>query len=334
MVFCEFYHVAARYQHVLRDQQPSAALVIDSVDVHYARLAAGVAIGAVHPDWARQVHAEETAVYRGADAVVVASVDDAGILGREPDMPPAIFVPNSSTIRSRSSGPRRPKAVFVGHFHHAPNFDGLRWFVHDVWPLVRRRHAAAQLTVIGSYASADVHALGDVAGVVIAGYVPDIAPYLDRAAVAIAPLRFGAGMKGKVTEAMAAGLPVVTTSVGAQGLDIVHGHHAWIADDASSFAGAMLEVFADPEKAAAVAAAGQHYIDGVCGQAALATAVGELLRTRRRAPGNTAPDTRLRKRLRLARVALAHGQLTMSRRLAAWFAPSRPGLMGKAAQPS
>src|SRR5690606_4514163 len=122
------------------------------------------------------------------------------------------------------------------HFRHDPNLDGVTWFVNEIWPGVRARHPAARLTVIGSYPTRAVHALGETAGVTVLGYVPDLEPHLDRAAVAIAPLRFGAGMKGKVTDAMAAGLPVVTTTIGAQGLDLVGGRHAWIADDADAFA--------------------------------------------------------------------------------------------------
>lgn len=327
-VFFEFYHVAARYLRAVRDEQPTAVLVVDSVDVHYARLAAGVAVGAVDPAWARQVYDDETATYRAADAVVVVSSGDIGVLGCEPGMPDLVCVPNCVTIRPRPAIARAPEAIFVGHFHHAPNLDGVRWFVREGWPRVRQRHAGARLTVIGSYAGAEVHALGDVPGVDVVGYVPELQPYLDRAAVAVAPLRFGAGMKGKVTDALAAGLPVVTTSIGAQGLEIVHGRHAWVADDATAFADAVADVLADPAAAAVVGAAGQAYIDGICGPEAVGTAVDRLLRVPARAPAVPSASGLVR-RLRLARLGVEQRWLTWGRRVAGWQS-RRPGLTGAA----
>ncbi len=331
-VFFEFYHVAARYLPVVRHEQREAALVVDSVDLHFSRLQAGVAIGTVDPAWAREVHLAETATYRAADGVVVVSTEEASVLGREPGMPAIVCVPNCVTIRPRVPQTREAEAVFVGHFHHAPNLDGLTWFVREAWPRVRQRHPDARLTVIGSYPSAAVHALGDVPGVVVLGYVPDLEPHLDRAAAAIAPLRFGAGMKGKVTDALAAGLPVVTTPIGAQGLDLVHGRHAWVAGDPDAFADALADVFDDPVGAAAVGGAGQNYISQVCGPDAIAASLDTLVQLPRRASRATDGMTAPGRRLLLARMALGYWRTTRARRFAAWLAPRRAGLAGEAAQ--
>lgn len=334
MVLFEMYDVAARYLPIVRDRRPSAALVVDSVDVHFARFDAGAAVGAVSSRLARSVRRAEIAVYRAADAVIVVSAEDERILRAEPGMPPLVVVPNCVTLRPRASQPRADEVLFVGHFHHAPNLDGLQWFVRDVWPRVRARHPQAQLTVVGSYASADVHALGRTPGVHVEGYVPDLTPFADRAAVAIAPLRYGAGMKGKVTNAMAAGLPVVTTSIGAQGLDAIHERHLMIADTAEDFADALSALFADPERALAIGLAGQDHVAGICGPDVIKRVLRQLLeevpRTARARRAEASPVSSPAARLRLAHAATRHRLQTWLRQHARWLASRRPALASAA----
>ena len=327
-VLFEFYYTSARYLPLIRDAWPGAATIVDSVDVHFARLATGASLGVVHPTWAGDVRRAEIAAYRAADVVIVASADDAAVLAEQPEMPPVVCVPVCVTPRPRRQRPRPPRALFVGHFRHDPNLDGLSWFVHDVWPLVRVRHPEATVGVIGSYPSAAVHALGAHPGVDVLGYVPDLALDLDRAAVAIAPLRFGAGMKGKVTDAMAAGLPVVTTSVGAQGLDAVDDRHAMIADTADDFAAAVSALFDDPDRAAAIGLAGQAHIEAICGPAAIAAALRRTLDAAQRVRRADTRTSVVSRRWRLARRGLDHWRLTRARRRAASAASGRTSLSG------
>lgn len=330
-VLFEFYYVAARYLPIVADHQPGASLIVDSVDVHFARLARGAHLGTVHPSWARDVRNAETAVYRSADAVIVASTDDAAVLAEEPGMPAIACVPVSVTLRQRVQKPRMPEAVFVGHFRHDPNLDGLSWFVHEAWPHVRARHANARLTVIGSYPSPAVHALGHVPGVDVLGYVPDLDPHLDRAAVAIAPLRFGAGMKGKVADAMAAGLPVVTTPTGVQGLDVVNGHHALVADTADALAAALAGLFDDSHRAATIGLAGQAHIASVCGPEAIAASLRTVLAVAPRQRTRVRAGIPLGRHFRLARLGINHWRATRARQHAARTAGQRTGLAGEPA---
>ncbi len=318
-VLFEVYDMASRYLPVVRDQCPRAAMIVDSVDVHFARFEAGAAVGAVSWRLARRVRRAEIAVYRSADAVVVVSSADAGLLSGEPGMPPIISVPNCVTTRSRAVVPRRPEALFVGHFRHAPNLDGLRWFVRHAWPSVRARRPDALLTVIGSYPSAEVLELGQTPGVTVLGYVPTLDDALDRAAVAIAPLRYGAGMKGKVTDALAAGLPIVTTTVGAQGLDIISGRHAVVADEPDEFAAAVVELFDDPDHAAAIGLSGQQLVATACGPRAIEAALVTLLESARAARASSPRAGRPGRRLRLLWRACRHWGWTRARRQARWI---------------
>lgn len=260
----EFYEMASRYARFVRDSQPSCRIVVDTVDVHFARLADGARVGAESARLAARTRARELAVYREADALITTSAPDEQVLASEPGLPPRWVVPTVVQVRPRGKGPRTRAALFVGHFHHAPNRDGLEWFVRAVWPSIVASYPEATLTVIGTYAPASVIDLGSRPGVRVLGYVPDLDPHLDRAALVVAPLRYGAGMKGKVTDAMAAGVPVVTTSVGAQGLDIVSGTHALIADEAEAFSRAVCDLFADPDRAGELGLAGQRHIAILC----------------------------------------------------------------------
>jgi glycosyltransferase involved in cell wall biosynthesis len=141
--------------------------------------------------------------------------------------------------------PARSGVLFVGGFGHAPNVDGMLWFAREVWPAVTSARPDVRLTIVGSRAPSDILALAGET-VDVRGFIPDDALELAyrSARVAIAPLRFGAGMKGKVVEAMRFGVPMVTTVVGAQGLADA-GDALLVSDDARTQAELVLALLAD-----------------------------------------------------------------------------------------
>ena len=138
----------------------------------------------------------------------------------------------------------REGVLFVGNFRHAPNVDAAVDFCADAWPLVRAALPGARLQLVGTAPPPAVQALaGD--DVEVTGWVPETSPYLDARSCSVAPLRYGAGVKGKIGEALAHGLPVVTTTVGAEGMDLVDGEHALIADGAQELAAAVVRLHDD-----------------------------------------------------------------------------------------
>jgi glycosyltransferase involved in cell wall biosynthesis len=142
-------------------------------------------------------------------------------------------------------GPQgRSGLLFVGSFDHLPNRDAARWMAREVLPLVHRRHPATVLHVVGSNPSPDVLELASET-VEVHGWVPDLAPWHQRCRLSVAPLRFGAGVKGKVGEAMAAGLPTVCTPVAVEGMELLDGQHVLVADDASGFADRVVALLDD-----------------------------------------------------------------------------------------
>jgi glycosyltransferase involved in cell wall biosynthesis len=146
-----------------------------------------------------------------------------------------------------------------------------------VGPAIRRAVPDATLTVVGSHPPGEVRDLAGVDGIEVVGYVPETGPYLDRAALSVAPLRYGAGMKGKVVEAMASGMAVVTTLVGAQGLDVVSGRHAVVADEPGEFGRRVVELLADPDRAERIGREGRELVAGICSKEAARGRLDEVL---------------------------------------------------------
>src|SRR6185436_9436927 len=134
----------------------------------------------------------------------------------------------------------------IGNLAHRPNEDAVLFFLREVYPLVRRDLPGVRLDIIGDNPSAAISAYQSE-NVQVRGYVPDVEPYLRNARVFVAPLRFGAGIKGKVGEAMGHGVPVVTTSIGAEGFGLTHELDVMLADDPASFAEAIKRLYSDDE---------------------------------------------------------------------------------------
>ena len=140
---------------------------------------------------------------------------------------------------------QRSDLLFVGGFRHPPNVDAVLWFVREVFPRIRAARGDVRFHCIGGDVPAEVQALAASDGVQIHGHVPDLQPWLAGCLAAVAPMRYGAGVKGKVNQAMAHGLPVVATTPAVEGMHLVDGEDVLIADDAAAFADAVLRVHDD-----------------------------------------------------------------------------------------
>ena len=144
---------------------------------------------------------------------------------------------------SRPFGSRRD-LLFIGGFGHAPNLDAVEWFVERILPLVKRELPDIALHVVGSEPPRRLTRLRSRC-VRVLGYVPDVTPLFESTRVFVSPLRYGAGMKGKIGESMSRGVPVVTTSVGAEGMMLLDGENALLADEPDDFANAVLRLYSD-----------------------------------------------------------------------------------------
>lgn len=257
------------------------ALTMHNLPSEMARHSARIAPGrrqrlmlAVEERNARRVERWAADAY---DLVVTVSPDDAAMLPSN-----AAVVPNGvDTERFRRSAlPAAPRVVFTGGLHTVANRDGIKWFCSEVWPLVRARVKDATLDVVGSRPPADVIALADLDGVSVHPDVPDVVPFLERARVAVVPLRIGSGSRLKALEAMAAGRPVVGTTIGLGGLDAQSGRQAIVTDDADAFADAVVRCMIEDELSERLASQGRELVEERYSWRRIGTDYAALLDTR------------------------------------------------------
>ncbi len=178
-----------------------------------------------------------------------------------PDAPISIFPAlYASVLNEPPPFTARANLFFLGGFGHAPNADAVRWFVKEIWPRVNAKLPEVEFHIVGAEAPQAVLALEKVAGVKVVGFVPDLEPILSTYRVGVAPLRYGAGIKGKLAMTMGAGIPCVCTSTAAEGMQIEPGVHGEVADDPQAFADAVVRLYSDPELWARLSAAGRTLI--------------------------------------------------------------------------
>jgi glycosyltransferase involved in cell wall biosynthesis len=139
----------------------------------------------------------------------------------------------------------RAGLLFVGGFWHVPNGDAVLWFVEHVWPRIQAQAPDVVFRIAGSDPTPEVLALGGRPGIEVLGYQPDLTAHFNTARVFVAPIRFGAGMKGKVGQSLVNGLPAVATPIGAEGMSLVADEHLLVADMAEDFAEAVLSLLQD-----------------------------------------------------------------------------------------
>ncbi len=145
-------------------------------------------------------------------------------------------------------GPKnRSGLLFLGSFVHKPNADGIIWFVSKIFPLIKERHPSVVLNIVGGHPPSEIQAFSKDKNIIVHGWVPDLSDLFKSNRVMVAPLRFGAGIKGKIGISMAYGLPVVTTCIGAEGMDLVSGLNCEIADSPMDFSEKVNKILIDDE---------------------------------------------------------------------------------------
>jgi sugar transferase (PEP-CTERM/EpsH1 system associated) len=198
---------------------------------------------------ARRMERYERTACRAVQQVVSVSPADSETMRRRYGVTRVDDVPTGVDIdffRRPECPPHHSDIVFVGAMDWLPNIDGARWFMDEVFPRIRARRPHATVTFAGRNPAPEIRALADAEGLVrVTGTVPDVRPYLWGATVSVVPLRIGGGTRLKIYEAMAAGVPVVSTPVGAEGLAVTNGKDIRLAADPDAFARYTLELIDD-----------------------------------------------------------------------------------------
>lgn len=207
----------------------------------------------------------EARVCRAFDLVTEVCEEDRNALLRiAPDLRDVRVVPNGVNVDyfdPATWSPEPDKLIYNGALTYGANLDAVRHFAQDVYPLLRERCPHAVLRVTGKTTGVDLQNIQDCPGVELTGYVEDIRNVLVRSSVCAVPLRLGGGTRLKILEAMAAGVPVVSTSMGAEGIGATHETHLLIADSPADFAAAVARVLHDAGLAQALSANARAFVE-------------------------------------------------------------------------
>ena len=239
--------VATGLLRSIRRADKKTKIIFDMVDAHFVRLGrehkiTGIQKLAIE---ARRSRDRELALARASDQVWCASEADKKAVSTAVAEERLVVIPTIHALQDRGKPPEeREGLLFIGHLSHRPNSDAVNYFLREIYPLIKERLPLITFNIVGSSASPEIEAYNS-ATVRVMGYVPDINPLLQSARVFVAPLRFGAGINGKIGEALSYGVPVVTTSIGAEGVGLMSGENAMIADDPDEFANSVLRIYQD-----------------------------------------------------------------------------------------
>jgi glycosyltransferase involved in cell wall biosynthesis len=208
----------------------------------------------------------EGRVCREFDAVLAVSEEDKVALeeaaGRSLDITviPIAIDADEVTVVQREPKPRH--ILHIGTMYWPPNVEAVSWFVRDVYPLIRQQCPDVQFDVVGSRPPAELLGLNDAGlGINVTGYVADPTPYLERAALMVVPLHAGGGMRVKILNALAQGIPIVSTTLGAEGIGVTSGENILVADEPADLAVACLSLLDNPDLGRRLARNGRTLVE-------------------------------------------------------------------------
>lgn len=272
--------VASDVIPLVRTYCPWARVVFDTVDLHFLRVGREAELHGTPRlrEEARRLRQMELACVAMADVTLAISEAERAILLDL--MPQAVVETMPNIFIGPHHPPPGPQArsglLFVGGFWHKPDADAVLWFVAEIWPVLRQQNPDLRFCIAGSNPTDAVRELDGRDGIEVLGYVPDLTSCFDRARVFVAPLRFGAGMMGRVGQSMICGLPVVATVIGAEGLGAEDGEHLLVAHTAEAFAAQVRRLLDDDDSWTRIQAEGRALIEATLSEAAVAPRVAAL----------------------------------------------------------
>lgn len=257
----------------------NAKVLYHTVDLHFLRMEreAELQNDPAKRKAAAEMKEREFATIQASDLSIVHSTAELALLAPElPDEKISVFPLIMDVQGTQKKFSERRDLVFVGGYQHAPNVDAVQYFVQDIMPLLRERLPGVRVRVVGSSPPPVILEMASE-DVIIEGFVEDLSPLLDQVRISLAPLRYGAGIKGKIGTALAAGLPVVATSLAAEGMGMVEGEHVLVADGPDDFATAIVRLYEDEALWNKLSKAGIVFADQAWGAEAAWTIMADIL---------------------------------------------------------
>ncbi len=247
VVMLSRHYVATPLLPLVRHYAPRARIVFDTVDLHYLReeRAAELEGSAELRRTAATTKLAELRLIKASDiTLVVSPVEQELLLSELPGARIEVLSNVHEVVGSRRSFVERRDIFFVGGFQHQPNIDAVQWFVSEIWPAIAAALPEVRFHIVGSRMPDSMRALASDR-VIAKGFVETLDEYLDGCRLSVAPLRYGAGVKGKVNQSMAHGQPVVATALAAEGMYLINNVDVLIADTPDQFAAAVVRLYQD-----------------------------------------------------------------------------------------
>ncbi|SFN82681.1 Glycosyltransferase involved in cell wall bisynthesis [Nitrosospira briensis] len=238
---------AFKYLPYIRACALYSQVIYDTVDLHWLRLEREIQLSNDRKLLNSITYFRHIELFNTASADLTLAITDEEknrLLIEQPQADVAVLPNIHEIYPPKTPFAGRSGLLFIGGFWHTPNQDAVLYFIEDILPLITEKIPDLIFHVIGSNMPASVKSLHS-ANIEPVGFVPDVAPYFESCRVFVAPLRFGAGMKGKVGHSISHGLPVVTTRIGAEGMNLQNEEHLLIADDPQDFADAVVRLYRD-----------------------------------------------------------------------------------------
>jgi GT2 family glycosyltransferase len=242
--------IASKYIALLREYAPQAKIVFNTVDLHFLRQSRTVDVldQLDSVDEVAKTFRDEILTISQSDLTIVVSPIEENLVRTIMPSAKLAIIPIIREIHGCENGFRNRQDIgFIGGFNHPPNVDAIHFFVSDIWPLVVSQLPTCRFIIAGSKIPDDIIDLASE-NVIIKGFVADLGDLFKNIRLSVAPLRFGAGMKGKVVSSLSYGVPVVATSLATEGMGLTSEREAIITDLPEQFAQSIVNVYTSQEK--------------------------------------------------------------------------------------
>jgi glycosyltransferase involved in cell wall biosynthesis len=236
-----------KYIPLVRAYAANSTIIYDTVDLHWVRFERAASVTGKEEPLLASRHFKQVELFNAScsDITFTITEDERELLLKEIPQLRVEIMPNiHEVMKLNKPFKKRKDIMFIGGFFHQPNEDAVYYFIQEIFPIIKKKVKDMRFFVVGSDPSSAILELNSE-DIIVTGYVEDVRPYFENCRVFVSPLRYGAGMKGKIGQSMAYGLPVVTTTIGAEGIGLIDNENALISDDPKGFAEATIRLYTD-----------------------------------------------------------------------------------------
>jgi O-antigen biosynthesis protein len=238
--------VTAQYLPIIKTQNPNTKIIYDTIDLHFVRMKREAELqNKTNTAW-QKMKETEINIANTANMVLAVSQEEEQKL-KNITSTPTQTVPNIHQYRGGLGGSyaQRCGLLFIGGYHHAPNVDAAQWLINEIMPIVWQKIPNLAVQLLGSNPPYEVQELAKKPNVTVPGFISDITEYFQNSRIFVAPLRYGAGMKGKTGQALEYGLPIVSTPIGTEGMFLTPDQHYLLATDSQIFAQKIIDLYSN-----------------------------------------------------------------------------------------